>query len=332
MPAHIIDGEKIAQDIKQTVAQQIAGLKRAGATPQLVAVQVGQNPASKIYTNMQARECQTVGIDYQLLELSAETTQEQLLHKLGELNADKSVCGVILQMPLPSHIDARLAQRFISPIKDVESVNPAAMGELFFGCTQCAPCTAVAAMELLQHAAHNLRGKETVIVGRSEIVGKPLAMMLLDKTVSATVTVCHTGTADLAEHCRRAEVLIAATGLSQMRWLSYSRSRKMGDYPPPPDLTPLIKGDMIRPGAIVIDVAINRIPRGLDAKGDAIKKADGKNDMITVGDVDFAAAMEKASAVTPVPGGVGPVTVAILLRNTLACARALYANPVETGW
>jgi methylenetetrahydrofolate dehydrogenase (NADP+)/methenyltetrahydrofolate cyclohydrolase len=322
MPAQIIDGEKIATSIKDHIAREAAALASAGRAPRLVAVQVGANPSSKIYTNNQAKQAQAVGIEYQLVELPEQTTQAQLVARLDELNTDTNTSGIILQMPLPSHIDARAVQTRIAPHKDVEAVNPANMGQLLFGSPLVAPCTPMAAMEMLLATCPNIRGKETVIVGRSEIVGKPLAIMLLEKSISATVTICHTGTVHLDQHCRAAEVLIAATGLSQMRWLSYSRERKAGKNPPRPDLSPLISGDMIRPGAIVIDVAINRIPRGLDGSGDALKKPDGKNDMVTTGDVDFAAACEKASAITPVPGGVGPVTVAMLLRNTLACAKA----------
>jgi len=322
MTARIIDGLAIAEQIKAATAAQVADLVRAGKPVRLVAVQVGANPSSKIYTNQQAAQCLAAGIEYSLLELPEATTQAQLHATLADLNADKAVAGVILQMPLPAHIDARTAQARIAPGKDVEAVNPVNMGQLLLGGAMCRPCTPAAAMELLLSACPKLRGMEAVIVGRSEIVGKPLALMLLEKAVSATVTVCHTGTADLAFHTRRADVLIAATGLSQMNWLAYKRRAAAGEALPPPDLSPLIKGDMIKPGAIVIDVAINRIPRALGPDAMPLKNAQGKNDMVTVGDVDAKAAMETAAAITPVPGGVGPVTVAMLLRNTLACAKA----------
>jgi methylenetetrahydrofolate dehydrogenase (NADP+)/methenyltetrahydrofolate cyclohydrolase len=322
MAARIIDGNAIAEQIKRTLSAQAAELAATGASPRLVAVQVGANPSSRIYTNAQAQECAKVGIEYRLEELPEQTTQADLIARLERLGADPSADGVILQMPLPPHIDARVVQTRIPPMKDVEAVNPVNMGALFFGGALCRPCTPAAAVEMLLASGANVRGADTVIIGRSEIVGKPLAIMLLEKSLSATVTVCHTGTADLAGHARRADVLIAATGRSQINWLAYSRQLKAGQAPPPPDLSPLVTADMVKPGAVVIDIAINRIPRALDAAGVPRKNAQGKNDMATVGDVDFEPVRQIASAISPVPGGVGPVTVAVLLRNTIACAKA----------
>jgi len=322
--AKIIDGEAVAEEIKKKVAADAAELAQAGRPPHLVAVQVGENPASKIYTNMQAKACESVGIQYELLNLPEDTTQEALLAKVGELNADKKVTGLILQMPVPPQIDARQVQVRLSPAKDVEGMHPENMGRLFYGGGIVAPCTALAAVELLKRACPNLTGKETVIVGHSEIVGKPVAMILLQSlNESPTATVCHIATKDLAAHTRRAEVLIVATGVSQARWQAYSRRKKAGEKPPLPDLSPLIKADMLRQGAIVIDVAMNRIPKGFDDSGEPLKNEKGSTIMQTVGDVDFAAAKEKVAAITPVPGGVGPVTVAMLLANTVACAEAL---------
>ena len=324
MTAKIIDGEALAEDIKRQVAADAAELTKAGRTPHLVAVQVGENPASKIYTNMQAKACESVGIRYELLNLPAEMSQGDLLAKIDSLNADAKVSGLILQMPLPQQIDARAVQVKIAPAKDVEGMHPENMGKLFYGGGIVVPCTPMAAVELLKRACPDLAGKETVVVGHSEIVGKPIAMILLQSlNASPTVTVCHVATKDLAAHTRRAEVLIVATGVSQARWMGYQRRKKAGEKPKLPDLSPLIKADMLRDGAIVIDVAINRIPKGLDANGDAIKDEKGKTAMMTVGDVDFEGAKEKVSAITPVPGGVGPVTVAMLLKNTVACAKAM---------
>jgi len=323
MPATIIDGKVLAEEIKQQVAAEAAELAAAGSVPRLVAVQVGENPASKIYTNMQAKSCRSVGIEYELLELPAETSQDELLAKIGQLNTDPKVSGLILQMPLPAQIDARAVQVAIAPSKDVEGMGPVNMGRLFYGGGAVAPCTPMAAVALLKSVCADLAGKETVVVGHSEIVGKPIAMMLLQSPdASPTVTVCHVATRDLAAHTRRAEVLIVATGVAQARWQAYSCRKKAGEHPPLPDLSPLIGAEMVKEGAVVIDVAINRIPKGFDEAGEPLKNEKGRNAMITVGDVDFEAVKEKAAAITPVPGGVGPVTVAMLLKNTIACAKA----------
>ena len=324
MAAKIIDGEALAAQIREQVTADATELVKAGKAPHLVAVQVGENPASKIYTNMQRKSCESVGIAYDLLELPADISQDDLLAKIGELNNDAKVSGLILQMPVPAQIDARQVQVKISPAKDVEGMHPENMGRLFYGGATVAPCTAVAAVELLRGACPDLAGKETVVVGHSEIVGKPAAAILLQSlTDSPTVTVCHVATRDLAAHTRRAEVLIVATGVSQARWRGYSRKKKAGENPPLPDLSPLIKADMIADGAIVIDVAMNRIPKGFDENGETLKNDKGKTAMQTVGDVDFDGAKDKVAAISPVPGGVGPVTVAMLLKNTIACAKAL---------
>jgi len=324
MSAKIIDGEAVAAKIKEQVTAEVGELVQAGRKVRLVAVQVGENPASKIYTNMQARSCESVGIEYELLNLPAEISQEDLLRRIGRLNEDTSVSGLILQMPVPQQIDARRVQVAIAPAKDVEGMHPENMGRLFYGGGLVAPCTPMAAVELLKSVCDDLAGKETVVVGHSEIVGKPIAMMLLESlNASATVTVCHIATKDLAAHTRRAEVLFVATGVCQARWLGYSRRKKAGEEVSLPDLSPLIKADMLAEGATVIDVAINRVPKGFDESGQPLKNEKGRNAMKTVGDVDFEAAREKVGAITPVPGGVGPVTVAMLLKNTVACAKAV---------
>ena len=323
MAAKIIDGEAVAEEIKQQVAADAAELSQAGTTPHLAAVQVGENPASKIYTNMQAKACESVGVEYDLINLPEDISQDDLLAKIAGLNADAKVTGLILQMPLPGGLDARAVQVAIAPAKDVEGMHPENMGRLFYGGEVVSPCTAKAAVELLVRTCPDLAGKETVVVGHSEIVGKPIAAILLQSLDAApTVTVCHVATKDLAAHTRRAEVLIVATGVSQARWLAYSRKKKAGENPPTPDLSPLIKADMLAAGAVVIDVAMNRIPKGFDENGETLKNDKGKMARVTVGDVDFEAAKEKVAAITPVPGGVGPVTVAMLLANTVACAKA----------
>ncbi len=323
MAARIIDGEAVAARIREQVSAEAEQLARDGTPPRLVAVQVGENPASRMYTNMQRKNCEAVGIGYELLELPADLSQADLLAKIDDLNRDAKVSGLILQMPVPQQIDARAVQVMIAPAKDVEGVHPANMGLLFYGGGVVAPCTPMAAVTLLRSDCSDLAGKETVIVGHSEIVGKPIAMMLLESPdASPTVTVCHVATKDLAVHTRRAEVLIVAAGVSQAKWQGYRRRSKAGEDVQPPDLAPLISAEMLSEGAIVIDVAINRIPKGFDADGQPIRNEKGKTAMRTVGDVDFEGAKEKVAAITPVPGGVGPVTVAMLLKNTVACAKA----------
>ena len=322
MAAEIIDGKAVAEEIKQQLSAEAAALKEAGRPVRLVAVQVGHDAASKLYTDMQARHCESAGIEYELLELPAEMTEDELVGRIGQLNGDPSVSGMILQMPLPSGMDAARIQEAIAPAKDVEGIHPENMGRLFTGGGIVAPCTPMAAFDLLTRACPDLSGKETVIVGRSTIVGKPIAMMLQHVKVSATITICHSRTKDLAFHTRRAEVLIAATGLSQTRWSRYRRAKKAGENVSLPDLSPLIEADMVGEGAIVIDVATNRIPKGFDDEGNPLKNDKGRNAMRTVGDVDFEGVKDKVAAITPVPGGVGPVTVAMLLKNTVACAKA----------
>lgn len=321
MTARIMDGQPVAEEIRLLAARRAGELVSAGKPLKLQAVQVGQHPSSKQYTDMQARHCLSAGIPYELIVLPETTTQEELLARLAGMNADPLVTGVILQMPLPPHIDARCAQNAIDPRKDVEAIHPANIGRLAFGEREHAPCTAAAAVELLRRECPNLGGKEAVVVGHSEIVGKPLAMLLLQSPhASPTVTVCHVATRDLAAHTRGADIVIVAAGVSQARWQAYNRRIKAGETLPPPDLSPLVKADMLAPGAIVIDVATNRIPRGFDAQGQPLKDDKGKIAIMTVGDVDFEAAKQKVAAISPVPGGVGPVTVAMLLRNTVRLA------------
>jgi len=324
MAAQLIDGEAVAAAMNQETAAAAAELKAKGKPVRLVAVQVGENPASKIYTNAQAKSCEGVGIEYQLLNLPDTITQEELAAKIDELNRDKAVNGLILQMPLPAQLDARKVQVMISPEKDVEGMHPVNMGRLFFGGGLVAPCTPMAAVELLKRTMPDIAGKEVVVVGHSEIVGKPIAAILLQSlNASPTVTVCHVATKDLAFHTRRADILFVATGVIQARWMGYQRKKKAGESPKTPDLSAFIKADMLKDGAVVIDVAINRIPKALDAEGNAVLNEKGKPAMITVGDVDFENAKNKVAAITPVPGGVGPVTVAMLLKNTIACAKAM---------
>ena len=298
MAAILLDGEKLAGEIKEGLKKEIEALKARGIAPHLVAVQVGENPASRVYIKQQRKSCEEMGVEYELKELPDTTTQDELIRFIEGLNEDDSVTGIILQMPLPSQIDARQVQIKISPDKDVEGMHPANMGMLVFGEARLAPCTAQGAIELLKSSGVELKGKEIVVVGHSEIVGKPIALMLLSSIdASPTPTVCHIATKDLKFHTKRADIVIVAAG-------------KAG----------LVKADMLKTGAIVIDVGINRVPV-LDEEGRPVLNEKGKPKKKTVGDVEFEGAKEVCSYISPVPGGVGPLTVTMLLRNTVECAR-----------
>lgn len=283
MSANLIPGKEIASRIQEEVKEKLEELKTKGINPKLVAVQVGENPASAVYVKAQAKSCEKLGIKYSLQQLPAETQEKDLIATLQALNADSTVTGIILQLPLPQGIDVKKVQSFISPVKDVEGVNPTNMGWIVYGKPGLAPCTALAVKECIEYTGVNLYGKELVMVGHSDIVGKPVALLALDKF--ATTTVCHIGTGErgyLPEHVKRAEILIVAVGKAN-----------------------LIKGEWVKEGAIVIDVGINRV-------GDKI-----------VGDVEFEVASQRASWITPVPGGVGSVTTAMLLRNVIKAAENL---------
>jgi methylenetetrahydrofolate dehydrogenase (NADP+)/methenyltetrahydrofolate cyclohydrolase len=288
MPAGIIDGKSIASQIKEKLQAQIAILKQQGRAVRLATILVGSDPGSKVYAESQAKTSQAIGIDHSLIILEGTISQKELESKIIELNNDKSISGIMLAVPLPRGIDSGAMQNLIAPQKDVEGVGAANMGAVMQGDFSLAPCTAAAAYQcILNQDKVPLKGAEVVIVGRSAIVGKPLAMMCVWS--HATVTICHTQTKDLAEHCRRADILVAAAG-------------KAG----------LITAEHIRPQAVVIDVGINRI---------SVTDSEGKSKMKTVGDVDFESASTVASLITPVPGGVGPVTVAMLLKNTVEAAK-----------
>jgi len=279
MPAKLLEGKSVALKIKENIKAETGVLKaKYGFGPKLVSVQVGENAASEVYLKSQEKNAKELGLEYELKKLDANIKQDEFIKAIDSLNKDKAVHGIIIQMPLPQHIDAKFVSRYIAPLKDIEAVHPENMGEIVFGTAKILPCTAAACMELLSSVPGlELYGKGAVIVGHSEIVGKPLALLLLNKF--ATVTVCHIATGQrgtLPEFVKNAEILIVAVG-------------KAG----------LIKGDWIKSGAIVIDVGINRV--------------EGK----IVGDVEFDKAAEKASYITPVPGGVGPLTVAILMRNAV---------------
>lgn len=285
MPAQIIDGAALAESIKRDVAARVKEMNRP---VHLTAILVGATPAGELYANRQAEACRAVGVDYQLLKLPADTKQKAIKQEIRKLNNDLAVTGIMMHLPLPPGLDAPRLQYEIDVVKDVEGVNPANIGYVVYGRTLIAPCTALSVIELIKSSGVSLRGAEAVVVGASEIAGKPIALLLAEQM--ATVTLCHIATRDLREHTRRADILVVAVG-------------KPG----------LIHAEDIREGAVVIDVGINRV-----TQPDGTRK--------TVGDVDFDSVREKASFITPVPGGVGPMTVAMLLKNTLRSAEILAAD------
>lgn len=276
--AKLLEGKPLAEKIKEGIKQDALSLKKKLV---LASIQVGENAGASAYVKSQQKVAESLGIEYRLDKLPPDTSEKSLIESVQKLNSDKSVNGIIIQMPLPPQIDYKKISQFILAEKDIEGMHPANIGKIVFGKAKILPCTPAAVMELLNSIGVDLYGKEVVVVGHSEIVGKPLALLLLDKF--ATVTVCHIGTSKagkLEEHVRKAEVLIVAVG-------------KAG----------LIKGEWIKEGAIVIDVGINRV-------ADKI-----------VGDVEFETAEKRASYITPVPGGVGPLTVTMLMRNLVEAAK-----------
>lgn len=281
--AKLLEGKPIAEKIKGAIKSEVDSLKaKTNRAPKLVAVQIGENASSAVYVKAQKKVAESLGIEYELKVLPETFTQSQAEALVKELNSDKSVTAIILQLPVPKAIDAKKLAGLIAPEKDAEGMHPQNLGRILMGNFKIGPCTAMAVMELLESVGVNLYGKEAVIVGHSEIVGKPLSLMLLNKFV--TTTVCHIATGErgvLPEHVKRAEILVVAVGRAG-----------------------IVKGDWVKDGAIVIDVGINRV-------GERI-----------VGDVEFDVAEKKASHITPVPGGVGPLTTTILMRNVVELWKA----------
>jgi methylenetetrahydrofolate dehydrogenase (NADP+)/methenyltetrahydrofolate cyclohydrolase len=285
MSAQIIDGSALAGKMKLEVTDQVKALVARGKPVHLTALLVGSTSAGELYAQRQGEACRAVGINYQLLTYPAEITQRELKLEIRRLNVDPSVTGIMMHLPLPGHLDHPRLQYEIDVVKDVEGVNPANIGYVVYGHTLIAPCTALAVIELIKSTGIELAGAEAVVVGASEIAGKPIALLLAEQM--ATVTLCHIKTRDVALHTRRADIVVVAVGKPH-----------------------LIHGSQIKEGAVVIDVGINRV-----TAADGTKR--------TVGDVDFETAREKAGFITPVPGGVGPMTVAMLLRNTVRSALLL---------
>ena len=282
MTAVLLDGKQLAQTMQAEIATQAAELLRTrGVRPGLAAVLVGDNPASQIYVSNKRRACEKVGITSSLHELPADTSQADLLALISRLNADPAIHGILVQLPLPKHIDEAAIVDAVSPDKDVDGFSPHSLGLLAAGRPHFLACTPNGVLQLLVRNNIPVAGAHVVVLGRSNIVGKPLALILMHKGIDATVTVCHSRSKNIAALTRSADILVVAIG--QLRF---------------------VKADMVRPGAVVIDVGMHRLP-----------------DRTWAGDVDFAAVREVASAITPVPGGVGPMTITMLLHNTLEAAR-----------
>ena len=278
--AKIIDGKAVSAEVRAEIkAETEKFISESGITPGLAVIIVGNNPASQVYVRNKKRACGEVGFFSTVIEMPEETTESELLDKIAELNSDEKIHGILVQLPLPKHISEEKIILAIDPKKDVDAFHPYNVGRIVTGDYDLAPCTPSGVMELLRRYGISVRGKECVIAGRSNIVGKPMALLML--SADATVTVCHSKTANLAEVCRRADILITAIGKPKF-----------------------FGADAVKDGAVVIDVGINRTE-------------DGK----LCGDVDFDAVLGKVSAITPVPGGVGPMTITMLLRNTLSAAK-----------
>lgn len=290
MTARIIDGKAVAAEVRAEVADRVRALVDRGVTPGLAAVLVGDDEPSKIYVGGKQKASAEVGIHSERLDLPADITQDDLISRVQQLNSDPAVHGILVQLPLPPHIDVTAVHESLDPNKDVDGLTPVSVGRMVRGEPIFLPCTPLGIVELLARSEIQIEHSEVVIVGRGALVGMPLAIMLAQKAprANATVTICHTGTRDLTPHTRRADILVVAAG-------------RPGT----------VTGDMVMPGATVVDVAVNRLP-------------DGK----LVGDVDFEQVAKVAGAITPVPGGVGPMTIAMLLANTVAAAeRSIQHRP-----
>ena len=277
--AVVIDGKEVARKTRDAVKVDVEKLKKNGITPKLTVIMVGDNPASKVYVKQKSKACNDVGVEYEEYFLDTNTTQKELLDLIEKLNADKSVNGILLQSPLPAHLDISEAFRTIDYRKDVDGFHPMNVGKLVLGQNTFTSCTPYGIMKLFEEYKIDLCGKNVVIIGRSNIVGKPLVQCCLNN--NATVTICHSKTKDVKEAAKNADVVVAAIGKAKF-----------------------VKADMVKEGAIVIDVGINRLDTGK-----------------LVGDVDFEAVSQKASYITPVPGGVGPMTVAMLMNNVVKAAK-----------
>lgn len=288
MPHLDINGREVADKLLEGIRQDVATLRKQHWNPKLVSIKIGENPSVDLYIRNQKRNADKVGIDYIEKQYPADISVDEVTAAIVNLNVDPSVTGIILQRPIPDHIPIKALQETIHPLKDVEGMHPKSIGNIVYGELELGPCTAVASVELLKSTGLKLEGLEACVIGHSEIVGKPIAFLLMAE--GATVTVCHHMTREVTVHSRRADAVFVAVG-------------KAG----------LLTGDMIKPGAVVIDIGIN-----------VIEDENGKSKV--VGDCDYASCRETAGWITPVPGGVGPVTLATLMRNTVTAAQRLQAH------
>ncbi len=301
MSARVLNGTQIADAIKEELKQEIAALKSRGVTPGLAAVLVGENPASQIYVRNKVRACESLGLYSERIELPAETSTAELLKLIADLNAKDCVDGILVQLPLPPHIDAKKVLPAIDPMKDVDGLHPVNAGKLMSGRPGMIPCTPAGVIQILERSQIPIRGARAVVVGRSDMVGKPMAMLLLHQ--NATVTICHSQTRDLPAVTREADILVAAIGKPA-----------------------LITKDFIKPGATVIDVGTSRLTRAEEVQAifhepsAPLERLQAKG-FILMGDVQPEDVKEVAGAYTPVPGGVGPLTIAMLMSNTVRAAR-----------
>jgi len=286
MSAHIIDGKAIGQEIREGLKSRIEALKQRQVVPGLAVILVGDNPASVSYVTAKEKACGELGIHSVQSHLPADASEERVLAEVKRFNDDPAIHGILVQLPLPKHVSELRVIETIVPHKDVDGFTPVNVGKMIIGDRCFLPCTPHGVIKLLQHSGIKTKGAHAVIVGRSNIVGKPLANLFVRKDINSTVSVCHTGTTDIGAITRQADILVACAGVPE-----------------------LIKADMIKPGACVIDVGVNRVDAPESKKGWRL-----------VGDVDFAGASELASAITPVPGGVGPLTITMLLYNTVESA------------
>jgi len=293
MTAKIISGTEVAKEIRAELKERVAKLKEQGVTPGLVIIRVGDDPASVSYVKGKGQAAEEIGVWSETYVLPESATEEELLSKVEEMNRAEHVDGILVQLPVPKHIDADKVLNLIDPAKDVDGFHPINVGKMLIGDPFFMPCTPHGAVELMVRSGNSPEGKHVVICGRSNIVGKPLMAMLVQKKkhANATVTVVHTGTKNMAEVTRQADILVAAMGSPEV-----------------------IKADMVKEGAVVIDVGVNRVGEKPSAKDPSRMVA------ILKGDVDFEAVKEKASAITPVPGGVGPMTITMLMVNTVVAA------------